>query len=111
MKTNLILSLTITAFSLNAFAQEADFVFGAPDSISGSVLAPTTTEEIKTTPATPVVDPFAVAEEAPVNDSTTNSDSLLVNSEGTDTVSPAKKEPRHPLRKGFYFQFGAGGGG
>ena len=34
MKTNLILSLTITAFSLNAFAQEADFVFGAPDSIA-----------------------------------------------------------------------------
>lgn len=110
MKTNLILSLTITAFSLNAFAQEADFVFGAPDSISGSVLAPTTTEEVISTPATPVVDPFAVAEEAPVNDSTTNSDSLLVTSEATDTVSPSKKEPRHPLRKGFYFQFGAGGG-
>jgi len=109
MKTKVILSLTIAALSLNMFAQEADFFFGAPDSISGSV--PSTTEEMKSVPATPVVDPFAVAEEVPTYDSTTtNSDSLLVDSEATDTVSSTKKEPRHPLRKGFYFQFGAGGG-
>jgi len=116
MKTNVILFLTITAFSLNVFAQEADFVFGAPDPNAGSVLAPTVTEEVKNTPTKPIVNPFAVAEEDSTSYSTNDSNVLLggsmeeVETAVEEVVEPTKKEPLHPLRKGFYFQFGAGGG-
>ena len=105
MKTKVILSLTVTALSLTMFAQEADFIFGAPDSPS-SVVAPTTPVET-TVPKPPVVDPFATAEEG-VTTIETSADTF--DAEMADTLKSRKKEPRHPLRKGSYFQFGAGVG-
>ena len=96
----------MVALSLNMFAQEADFVFGAPDSTS-SVAAPSAPEATISVPKSPTVDPFAVAGED-INTIDTTSDT--VDSEMVETPTSGKKEPRHPLRKGSYFQFGMGAG-